>query len=90
MIRSTIISLTELKKPQITFDRFFDFDFTIIIALKKKKLKKPAFRAFAGVRDFVDLLPMKAFYPITQIAGTCNSKLWFNCDSDTVGSQVRI
>ncbi len=63
MIRSTIVSLTELKKPQMTFDRFFDFEFTIIIAFKKKKLNKPALRAFAGVRAFVDALPMKASCP---------------------------
>ena len=61
MIRSTIVSLTELKKPQMTFDRFFDFEFTIIIAFKKKKLKKPALRVCAGVRDFVELLPIKVF-----------------------------
>ena len=41
MIRSTIVSLTELKKPQITFGRVSDFDFTIIIALKKRSLKNP-------------------------------------------------
>ena len=61
MIRSTIVSLTELKKPQMTLDWFFDFDFTIFIVFKKKKLKKPALKVCAGVRDFVELLPIKVF-----------------------------
>jgi len=41
MIRSTIVSLTELKKPQMMFDWFFDFDFTIITVFKKKVEKNP-------------------------------------------------